>query len=29
MMVILPGIVIYVLVQEQVQQSVASSGVKG
>ncbi|WP_313641480.1 carbohydrate ABC transporter permease [Paenibacillus sp.] len=29
MMVILPGILIYVLVQEQVQQSVASSGVKG
>ncbi|MOA34593.1 Inner membrane ABC transporter permease protein YcjP [compost metagenome] len=29
MMVILPGIMIYVLVQEQVQQSVASSGVKG
>lgn len=28
-MVIIPGIVIYVLVQEQVQQSVASSGVKG
>ncbi|CAH1055525.1 carbohydrate ABC transporter permease [Paenibacillus pseudetheri] len=29
LMVILPGILIYVLVQEQVQQSVASSGVKG
>lgn len=28
-MVIIPGILIYVLVQEQVQQSVASSGVKG
>ncbi|WP_372661067.1 carbohydrate ABC transporter permease [Cohnella sp.] len=28
-MIILPGILIYLLVQEQVQQSVASSGVKG
>ncbi|HUC92158.1 MAG TPA: carbohydrate ABC transporter permease [Paenibacillus sp.] len=28
-MIIIPGIVIYLLVQEQVQQSVASSGVKG
>lgn len=28
-LVIIPGIVIYVLVQEQIQQSVASSGVKG
>jgi raffinose/stachyose/melibiose transport system permease protein len=28
-MVILPGIIIYLLVQEQVQNSVASTGVKG
>ena len=28
-MIVLPGIVIYLFVQEQVQQSVASSGVKG
>lgn len=28
-MIIIPGIIIYLLVQEQVQQSVASSGVKG
>ena len=28
-MIVLPGIIIYLLVQEQVQQSIASSGVKG